>query len=212
MSLFEIGVAFLLGVAACSPSISPGSGSLPAPTTPVVTASGSVSPSFPAPTASTAVAPTCLTSQLQITVIDSSATAGTVGAWLQFVNTSTERCQLQGWPTVVGVTPTGATTVARQTNAELTFPLISGVPTATLDPGEAAFAAFGGSDTPGATGTCPPSYRSLRITPPGNTESVSLSAWNPYFNQDLPACAGIQVTMVVPASDVPYLNPSPTAS
>jgi hypothetical protein len=81
-----------------------------------------------------------------------------------------------------------------------------------LDPDTAAYAAFAGSDTPGATGKCPQSYRSILITPPGNTDPVSLSAWNPYFNHDLPACAGIEVTMVVPASDVPYLIPSPAPS
>jgi len=87
--------------------------------------------------------------------------------------------------------------------------LITGVPSVWLDQGEAAFAAFAGSDTPPATGGCPPAYQTLRVTPPGNKESVSLPAWIPYFNNELPACAGIDVTMLVPASAVPELNQSP---
>jgi hypothetical protein len=142
-------------------------------------------------------------------MINSSAAAGSIGAWLKFVNAGTDRCQLQGWPTVVAVTADGAMTVAQETSAELSFPLISGVPAVSLDNGDAAVAAFAGSDTPGPQGSCPPAYRSLRITPPGNTESVELSAWIPYFNNHLPACTGIGVTMVVRASAVPFLNQSP---
>ena len=180
--------------------------------TALVTPSSTPSASPHTATAPAGATPPCMTSQLQITLINSSVAAGTVGGWLRFVNASTEPCQFGGWPTLVGVTAAGTATVARQTNAELIFPLITGVRTITMAPGDAAFAAFAGSDTPGASGTCPPSYRSLRVTPPGNTESVSLSAWIAYYNHDLPACAGIDVTMVVPASDVPYLEPSPTAS
>lgn len=104
-------------------------------------------------------------------------------------------------------------TTSRQTNSLLTFPDITIAPTVTLDPRAVAYAAFAGGDNPGLpTSTCPPPFRSLQVTPPGNTEPVSLSAWNPGDNQYLPNCAGIEVTMVVPASDLPYLEPSPRAS
>lgn len=106
------------------------------------------------------------------------------------------------------MTAAGATTVARHANALLSFPAIPGVPTVTLDPGASAFAAYAGGDNPGGSSTsCPPSYRTLRVTPPGSTRSVSLSAWNAWFGHDLPVCVGIEVTMVVPAASVPELLP-----
>jgi hypothetical protein len=82
-----------------------------------------------------------------------------------------------------------------------------------LGPGAVAYAAFAGGDNPGlATSTCPPSFLSLRVTPPENSEAIVLSAWNPGFNGFLPDCAGIEVTSVVPAAALPFLEPSTTSS
>jgi len=64
--------------------------------------------------------------------------------------------------------------------------------------------AFAGSDTATAGHTgCPPPYRRLRVTPPGSSRSVVLSAWLPTLDAYLPACSRIVVTMVVPASALP---------
>lgn len=214
--------AFLLAFAACSAPASTAS-EVSATSTPAASATlsapaSSVAPATPVasapsgspyPSASPlAVAAPCTSAQVQASAVDSSAGLGTVGGWLRFLNASSEPCSLHGWPVLVGVTAAGATTVARQANALLTFPLITGVPTATLNPGDSAFAAYAGGDTPtGSTNTCPPSYRTLRVAPPGSTQPVSLSAWNAWFGHDLPACVGIEVTMVVPASSVSYLSP-----
>lgn len=178
---------------------------------PSASVGSAVTPVAPTSVAPTAAALTCATSQLKISLFKGGGGLGTVGGWLRFVNASAASCELQGWPTLVGVTRTGATTAAGQTNAELDFPLETGAPSIRLALGDAAFAAFAGSDTPGASGTCPASYRSLRVAPPGATKSVSLSGWIAWYNDYLPACAGISVTMLVPASDVPYLEPSPTS-
>ncbi|MGH2511138.1 MAG: DUF4232 domain-containing protein, partial [Candidatus Limnocylindrales bacterium] len=109
----------------------------------------------------------------------------------------------------VGVTASGVATVAQEnTSGLLTFPAITGVPTVTLGPGDAAFAAFAGSDNPGTvTATCPPPYQSLRVAPPGSTASVSMSAWNTWLGAYAPACAGLAVTFIVPSSSVPELEP-----
>ncbi|MGE5156226.1 MAG: DUF4232 domain-containing protein [Betaproteobacteria bacterium] len=167
----------------------------------------------PAPTespmsASTAV-PACASTQLAITAVDSGGGLGTVGGWLRFLNASDATCSLHGWPSLIGVTASGTTTVATQNQSGLlTFPAITGVPTVTLNPGEAAFAAYAGGDNPvGSATTCPPAYHTLQVTPPGATQAVSVSAWNYWLNAYTPACVGLEVTMVIPASTVPELEP-----
>jgi hypothetical protein len=162
----------------------------------------------PATSGSPDLAATCRTAELGITVVNAGAAAGMVGGYLRFMNTSTETCRLRGWPTVVGVTAAGTTIASRQTNAVLTFPDITTAPIVVLGPGAVAYAAFAGGDNPGlAANTCPPSFLSLRVTPPENSDAIVLSAWNPGYNQFQPDCAGIEVTMVVPAAALPFLEP-----
>lgn len=155
---------------------------------------------------------TCATSQLQITTISSRAGLGAVGAWLRFVNTGSEPCVLKGWPTLVGVTAGGATTVARDSTVGPLYSNVKGVPTVRLNPGDAALAEFDATDIPFAAPTCPPAFQVLRVTPPGNKQSVSVSGWMPSYDNYLPACRGLDVTVVVPASSVLFGGSSPAAS
>ncbi|MGO9178511.1 MAG: DUF4232 domain-containing protein [Candidatus Limnocylindrales bacterium] len=172
------------------------------PTTPLITATA------PAVIFPVGFATPCTSSQLQTSVVDTGGGLGTVESWLRFVNTSAFACRLSGWPTLVGVTASGGTTVARRSNVLLGLSPEAGVPSVLLAPGDAAVAAFAGSDNPlGNAASCPPSYRTLHVTPPGTTQTLSLSAWNYWLGADLPACAGIEVTMVVPASTEPDLSP-----
>jgi hypothetical protein len=215
-------VLWLLVAAACG---SPARTASAAPTTPSAAASVITSPSPPAETpvaigsatpgaapslgSSQAAAAPCTTAQLAISVVDSSAALGTVGAWLRFLNTSRTTCTLHGWPTLIAVTAAGAAAAARQTpGSYLPFPNLNGIPTATLHPGEDAFAAYAGGDNPvGNAKACPPAYRTLRVAPPGSTRFVSLSGYNAWYGQDQPACIGIVVSEIVPASAVPELKP-----
>lgn len=217
--------AAALAVTACNGPSSTPSVSLPSATIPEATPSSTANASLPSatqgagpsstanaslptPTAPEAATPSCTTARLQISVVHTAVAAGTVGGYLSFVNMSKEPCHLQGWPTIIGETA-GTTTVSRQVRSVLTFPDVTGVPTVTLDPGAAAVAAFAGGDNPaGSASSCPPPYRSIQVTPPGNTQPVSLSAWIPYDNAYLPSCAGIDVTMVVPEADLPFLEPT----
>ena len=164
----------------------------------------------PAASTATASAP-CTPGQLQISVVDSSAGLGTVGAWLRFLNTSSTTCTLHGWPTLIAVTASGAETTARDTQGGvgggMWFPGVTGVPTVTLEPGEDAFAAYGGGDNPFGASTCPAPYHVLRVAPPGSSISVSLPAYNAAYAQDQPACVGIEVSQIVPASAVTVLLP-----
>lgn len=133
-----------------------------------------------------------------------------MGAWLKFVNRGNTPCQLHGWPTLVGMSVGGGSTIAQQTESTLTFPLVNGVPTVVLQPGAAAVAAFSGTDTPGPNG-CPPPYHTLLVAPPGSSASVVLSGYNAWLGQDTPACSGLGVTMVIPLGDVLFLEASPTS-
>ncbi len=167
----------------------------------------SADPSPAAPDASATKPPACMTSQLEITTTNSAVAAGTVGGYLRFLNSSSQACTLHGWPAVIGVTGTGMLTVARDVAAALTFPRVSDPPTVSLNPGDDAFAAYAGGDNPGQPlGSCP-SYHTLRVTPPEGATQVTLSAFNPYFGHDLPACAGLETTMIVPAVDLTLLQP-----
>ena len=80
-------------------------------------------------------------------------------------------------------------------------PTIKGVPVVRLARGRRADAVFTVGDAPGpGQTTCPPPYRRLRVTAPGASRSVLLSAWLPFYNQFLPSCTAVEVSFVVPAS------------
>jgi hypothetical protein len=179
------------------------------PTAPPLAPSGPPPPSAAPPSASpVGFATPCMSDQLQTSVVDTGGGLGTVEGWLRFVNTGATPCRLSGWPTLVGVTASGGTTVARRSNVLLALPPDAGVPTVTLAPGDTAVAAFAAGDNPvGSAAACPPSYRVLRVTPPGTTNAVSLSAWNYWLGADLSACVGIEVTTVVAESTQPDLLP-----
>ena len=163
-----------------------------------------------APSGAPQAAAACATPQLQISTVNTGAAAGTVGGWLRFHNMATQARFLRGWPTVVGVTVSGATVQARYVDMLLDSPNVQGTPTVILEPGDDAFAAFAGGDNPvGSAMTCPPSFTTLRVTSPGATGFASVSAWNVGLGADLPDCAGLEVTMVVPRSLVPYVPLTP---
>jgi hypothetical protein len=84
-----------------------------------------------------------------------------------------------------------------------TGPYVRGVPVVRLRHGQTAVAAFTAGDHGLTSAPCPPPYRQLHVTPPGNTDSVVLSAWIAYYGQYLPACTRIEESMVVPWSDMP---------
>lgn len=193
-------IATALLAAACGgPSVSPTTLASPTATptaSPTNATSESVAPTTPAGT--TAV---CETSKLRIWLIKSSAGLGAVGGYLAFLNTGSQPCDLQGWPTIVGEPETGQSPRNRHVAMTLDFPPVSGVSTVRLRSGDAAVAAFSAGDNPASPSSpCPPPYRTLIVTPPQNTNSVTLSAWIPYANADMPSCTAIEVTMVVSAS------------
>lgn len=133
----------------------------------------------------------------------SAAAGGTSGAYLGFRNEGDAPCQLAGWPLLVAVTATGKTASAVHVHTTMFGPANPAVSVVTLKPGAVAYAVFTGGDNPSGSATkCPPSYRWLRVTPPGNSSSRVISAWLPYLGAYLPACTSIYVSETVQTSAV----------
>jgi hypothetical protein len=110
-----------------------------------------------------------------------------------------------GWPQLVGVTASGATTSAVQVHSTQFGPFNGGTVSAVhVDAGATAAVAF----IVGAN-NCTETYQTLQVTPPGNTQSVVVSAWLPQVKTYLPACAPIDVSPLVVASSLP--NPAAQA-
>jgi hypothetical protein len=123
------------------------------------------------------------------------------GGYIAFTNRSRSSCRLTGWPTLVAETAAGATTVARDVRSTWYGPYVKSVPVLTLRHGQTAEAAFSGSDRPrNRAGTCPAPFWHLRVTPPGTSRSVVLSAWFRPLGRYLPSCGPLEVSMVVPRS------------
>jgi len=146
--------------------------------------------------------PVCQTSQLKIAIGPTGAAAGMSGGDLEFTNTSSTACQLVGWPQLVGITASGTSQAATQVHSTEFGPFNSGLVSAlSIGAGATAGVAF----VVGAN-NCADSYRTLRVTPPGNTQSAVVSAWLPQVQTYLPACAPINVSPLVMASQLP--NPT----
>jgi hypothetical protein len=147
--------------------------------------------------------PTCATSQLHVWVAHSGAALGTVGGYLAFTNRGST-CVLRGWPTLTAVGPGEARTAVhvRETMFGPRKP-VRGVPAVRLRHGWTAVAAFTAGDHGPTSAPCGPDYRTLRVTPPGNTRSATVSAWIAYYGHLLPSCTRIDVSMVVAASSLP---------
>ncbi len=152
---------------------------------------------------------TCRNAQLHVWVTRTGAAAGTVGGYLAFTNRGAITCRLSGWPTLTALRPGASTTAVRVHETMFgpyvggTGPYVRGVPVVRLRYGQTAVAAFTEGDHGPTSAPCPSPYRQLRVTPPGNSASAVVPAWIAWYGQDLPSCMGIEVSMVVPASDMP---------
>lgn len=151
----------------------------------------------------TRVTRTCQTAQLKIAMGHTFAGLGTSGENVRFINTSTATCQLHGWPKLIAQTA-GAAHVQAVDRPGQGFADVQegGVPTVILKPGRRADALFEAADGSPSGVPCGPSYRTLRITPPGNTKGVTISAWIRYLGGFLPSCSAISLSPVLPSAAV----------
>lgn len=138
----------------------------------------------------------CTTSQLEIAPGRTGAGLGHSGTPILFRNRGTAPCHLRGYPGVAGLDAAGNQVVqaARSLQGYLGG-LRSGdsPPLVELAPGETASALVEGTNNPEGTATSCPSYPSLLVTPPDDTQSVRVTA-------GLSGCSLIQVHPVVPGT------------
>jgi hypothetical protein len=113
-----------------------------------------------------------------------------------FKNTSSQTCQITGYPGVAGLDASGD----QQVQATRTLNgFMGGVPTGspppvvTLAPDQSASATVEATDVPVGDQTTCPSYPALLITSPNTTPAVMVSV-------GLPGCSPLQVHPVVPGT------------
>lgn len=131
----------------------------------------------------------------------SGAAAGTIGGRIGFTNLGSRPCRLHGWPVVVAINAAGQSHTAVDRLTTMFGPNLKAAPVVVLKPRATAEAVFTGGDH-SISGTCPPAYRRLRVTPPGRSQAVTIRAWIPYDAHYLPACTPIWVSEVVALKDL----------
>ncbi len=175
----------------------------------VVTACGSQNSPEAASSASIGA---CVTAQLKISMIDTSALAGQAGGYLKFTNDGHALCRMSGWPAVIGLTATGKATRLRRLPSTMfgAWHYTSPLPVVTLQPGESAYAVVASDDQPAGGNTrCPAPYLLLQVSPPGDSGNVTLSAWLPGAGSYLPACTSANGSPTAGTSTITTLSSLP---
>jgi Protein of unknown function (DUF4232) len=189
-------------VAACALALA-GCGSTPA---------GSTAASAPADSSAPGLA-ACATTQLKVGITNTGALGGQAGGYLRFTNDGTTACRMHGWPAVVAVTAAGHATTLRHAQSTMygAWQAPASLPVLTLKPGDSAYAVVAASDHPaGSAGHCPAPYVRLRVSPPGSSGSVAVSAWLPGAGSYLPSCTSItgsptgEVSAVTPLASLAH--------
>lgn len=196
-------VATLALAAACGKPARPDNSGLNSGSTPAVTPSSPpsvpASPSAPAsadPSPSTPVSAghVCQPTALAVKLGSSQGAAGHILDVFTLTNTGAVSCQLDGYPALTLLTAGGQTVPATYSHgADMAFPARSPQPVK-LAPGTTASFSVGYPDVPsGSQGSCP-SAAAVRVTPPGDTGSVSVHvAMSP--------CGTVDVSPVVAGSN-----------
>lgn len=154
-----------------------------------------------------AIAP-CSPTQLSISLPRRFAGTGHLNGDLRFTNTTSDRCRMSGWPTVIAVEPNGkairATRIPHLADAwALNWPSSRPYRPVVLGRGRSADVEIDGGDNPLGTATTCPSARWFKVIPPGGRRPTTLSSvWWSNGNQPVyySLCAGIAVTSFFPAS------------
>ena len=208
-----------LVITGCASQNAPAAASSPSTTSPSTTSSpgatspGTTSPSAGSPSAgSPAASGSCGASQLKISLTHTGALAGQAGGYLEFTNDGSTPCRMSGWPAVTGLTAAGQATTLRHMQASMfgAWRYSSPAPTVNLQPGESAYAIVAADDKPaGSSTSCPAPYTRLRVSPPGGSGSVTISARLPGANSYLPACAAADGSPTAGTSTVTTLSDLP---
>lgn len=207
-----------LGITACASQAAPGAAS-PATSSPATSSSATSSPATSpannstspssAPAADTSA---CVTSQLKISLTNTTALAGQAGGYLKFTNNSGTPCRMTGWPAVTGLTAKGQATRLRQLQSSMfgAWHYSAPPPVVALQPGDSAYAIVAADDKPAGSSThCPAPYARLRISAPGDSGNVTISAWLPGASTYLPSCASASGSPTAGTSTITTLSRLP---
>jgi hypothetical protein len=192
-----------LVITACGSQVAPGAAS-----SSTSTADTTTSPSSP----SAAGAGACTTTQLKIRLTNTTALAGQAGGYLKFTNDSGTSCRMSGWPTVTGLTAAGQATRLRHMQSSMfgAWHYTPPPPVVTLKPGDSAYAIVAADDKPAGSNTrCPAPYARLRVSPPGDSKNVTISAWLPGAASYLPSCASANGSPTAGTSTITTLSSLP---
>jgi hypothetical protein len=185
----------------------------------LIAACGDVSTSEPqpakspsAPATSPAGTDACTSAQLQVSLTHTGALGGQAGGYLRFTNDSSTTCQIEGWPAVIALTAAGKATTLKHAQSTMygAWHVPAPLPVMTLQPGDSAYAVVAADDQPVDAASCPAPYVRLRISPPGGSGSVVISAWLSGAGTDLPACAAVngsptgEISAITPLSSLPH--------
>jgi hypothetical protein len=194
-----------LGITACASQAAPGAASSSSATSP---ANNTTSPS----SASAADTGACVTSQLKISLTNTSALAGQAGGYLKFTNKSGTPCRMTGWPAVTGLTAKGQATRLRQLQSSMfgAWHYTAPPPVVTLQPGDSGYAIVAADDKPaGNSNQCPAPYARLRVSAPGDSGNVTISGWLPGASTYLPSCASASGSPTAGTSTITTLSRLP---
>ena len=171
-------------------------------------ANNTMSPS----SASAADTGACVTSQLKISLTNTTALAGQAGGYLKFTNDSGTPCRMSGWPAVTALKATGQATRLRHMQSSMfgAWQYTAPPPVLTLRPGDSAYAIVAADDRPaGNNSRCPAPYVRLRVSPPGDSGHVIISAWLPGATSYLPACPSASGSPTAGTSTITTLSSLP---
>ncbi len=162
--------------------------------------------------ASSASIGSCVTAQLKISITDTGALAGQAGGYLKFTNDSRTVCRMSGWPVVIALTATGRATRLQHVQSTMfgAWHYTAPPPVVTLWPGDSAYAVVAADDNAAGGNThCPAPYVRLQVSPPGDSENVTISAWLPGAVSYLPACTSADGSPTAGTSTITTLSSLP---
>ena len=171
-------------------------------------AGATTSPSSP----SAAGVDACATSRLKISLTNTGALAGQAGGYLKFTNDGGTPCRMSGWPAVTALKATGQATRLRHLQSSMfgAWQYTAPPPAVTLQPGDSAYAVVAADDRPAGDNTrCPAPYVRLRVSPPGDSGHVTISAWLPGAASYLPACPSVSGSPTAGTSTITTLSRLP---
>lgn len=192
-----------LMLAACGSQAAPGT---------AASATTTVSATATPGTASSAGGEACVTSQLKVSLSNTGALAGQAGGYLRFTNQSQTPCRMSGWPVVVAVTAAGTATPLRHARSTMfgAWHYSAPPPVMTLKPGDSAYAVVEADNQPAGNNTgCPSPYVRLRVSAPGDSGNVTVSAWLPGARSYLPACTSVSGSPTAQTSTITSLASLP---